>query len=113
MECVLAPIRDWLGGWGGDYALCPGPPPNGRGAPPAATRRGMYAGGGRRAERRGLGPLAGECDSGCGGARRCAGCATAWDADYARCPICGAAGACDGDGDGGGGGRYGSGAPRF
>jgi hypothetical protein len=110
VECVMAPVREWLCGRGAEHSLCPGPPPAEGRRGVLAHGGGVYEGGGRRAERRGLSPLAGACDSGRGGARRCVGCATVWDTDFARCPICGSERSgdgddCDNDGDGLGGGR--------
>lgn len=78
VECVMMPVRDWFCGGG------------------------VHAGGGRRVEQRGLSPLAGTLDRGRGAARRCGGCGTAWDVDFARCPICGAASVGHANGDGGG-----------
>jgi hypothetical protein len=100
---LLSPLGEWLGGQPGDGALCARPAAHLQSRSGLLVRPdGAYPPTKPRPARRG--PADDDC--GCGGGRRCAGCAAAWDADHDRCPVCGrGVGAtgrggfgCDGDG---------------
>ena len=107
MDSLLAPLGDWFA-VRGEQGLClrqASPRPRASfdllaradGGYPATPRRGAQ-----------------DADCGCAGGRKCAGCATSWDGDLERCPICGSGlggrgrgFGCEFDGEGGRGGTRG------